>query len=597
MKTLLIGNTEYVSEEFIRNAFPGDSVVLIGNPNLKSDKNHQIISHGFTMEDERTDQMLLGYHFDKIVYFSNFLTWNGEQLGELERIQRIFHNYQISPETRMIYLTAHESGYPKTSGKKEVARVSVSVFNHYCKSMGVSVKIVRIPFLYSASYREDFLYKALKAIDEKRKVVLNVAPEDYTFFLSPKDLSALLFKLFERWDNKSEVLEYADKMQLQYSELEKAVRKAVGRNVTVEYTGKTTAIPIAETNTSLEDRYGWAQGISIARQFPELYQDYQRKNHPKVRSSRKVLNWMKKHQRLILLLELVLGFLCTELVSKAVSSSIRFRSVDFRLMYVVVMGSMYGINTGIIASLLAGAALAGAFVSNGLSLISLFYDPSNWLPFVGYFAVGIICGYIKLKNQDEIALVKNENKLLQSKILSLEQLYSEALENQRSYKKQIFSSRDSFAKALEITQRLDTLESDKVIMQALFVLEELLENRSVAIYAVDSLKRFGRLATCSFEIKGNMQNTIDLSIYADAMTSIQSGEVWTNVELQDGFPMHIAPLHGVDGAEYLVMLWNSSFEQNEIYYINKVKILCGMIESSLVRAMKYQKLIESTKDK
>ena len=88
METLLGGKTGYSTRKFIRAAFPEESVVVLGDPRLKTSKKNQITSYPVKLEDSRAGDVIDGYRFERVVYFSNYLTLHGEREGELEQIRK-----------------------------------------------------------------------------------------------------------------------------------------------------------------------------------------------------------------------------------------------------------------------------------------------------------------------------------------------------------------------------------------------------------------------------------------------------------------------------------------------------------------------------
>lgn len=42
------------------------------------------------------------------------------------------------------------------------------------------------------------------------------------------------------------------------------------------------------------------------------------------------------------------------------------------------------------------------FALYGYTFQGLFYEPSNWLPFIAYFVVGAVCGYVQLRNSEAV---------------------------------------------------------------------------------------------------------------------------------------------------------------------------------------------------
>lgn len=279
-----------------------------------------------------------------------------------------------------------------------------------------------------------------------------------------------------------------------------------------------------------------------------------------------------------------------ELLSELSMNSAQFRMVDFRLLFVVITGCVYGVNMGVAAAVLAGLALGFAYAADGTNWMTLFYEPMNWLPFVAYLSAGVICGYTRLKNQDRVQYARHENKLLQDKFRTLKSLYFDTQEEQKLYKRQIVSSRDSFGKIFEITKRLDVNNLAELYKRAARVLEEALDNETVAIYSVDREKGCANLEACSKKIRQEAAKQIRLADYDQALLLTRRGDVWVNNELLADYPMYLAEAKGSEDVTILIMVLRSSFEQNGIFYTNLFKIICGLIESALLRAVQYQKL-------
>ena len=90
--------------------------------------------------------------------------------------------------------------------------------------------------------------------------------------------------------------------------------------------------------------------------------------------------------------------------------------IDFRLMFVMLIGTVYGLNTGVLAAVLASVSLAAGYLRQGTTLMLLFYEPSNWLAFIVYFVVGASCGYVQLRNTEAARFVREENHLLRDRL-------------------------------------------------------------------------------------------------------------------------------------------------------------------------------------
>ncbi|WP_223361708.1 Rossmann-fold NAD(P)-binding domain-containing protein [Streptococcus gordonii] len=105
MKTLLFGNTGYISKEFIEEAFPNNDVYIFGETNLTGLKRVTVFKK---TEAIGIAEILENYRFDQILYLSNFLTYKNQQIGELERLQDFLKNTSKLTWSKIIYLTGPE---------------------------------------------------------------------------------------------------------------------------------------------------------------------------------------------------------------------------------------------------------------------------------------------------------------------------------------------------------------------------------------------------------------------------------------------------------------------------------------------------------
>lgn len=266
----------------------------------------------------------------------------------------------------------------------------------------------------------------------------------------------------------------------------------------------------------------------------------------------------------------------------------QFKMIDLRLVFIVLFGSLYGINYGIAAAALETVSLLAAYEREGVGWTTLFYEPSNWIPFIFYFAVGAICGYVRMKNKENIEFVTDENKLIQEKFLFMRDMYQDSLYDKRTYKKQIMGSRDSFGKIFDITRKLDTVLPQELFIETIHVMEDMLENHAVAVYSLGKNSEFGRLEIASKEIRSEFPNSIRISKYQAAISELEDGNVWVNCELLPDYPAYMAGIRKNKELVMIVCIKEVRSDQMTLYYMNLFKILCGLVEVALLRALEYQ---------
>ena len=63
MRTLLVGNTGYITNEFIEEAFPESLVMLLGDTIVKTNRRKNLLVRPFTQSEEELEDLLYWKHF------------------------------------------------------------------------------------------------------------------------------------------------------------------------------------------------------------------------------------------------------------------------------------------------------------------------------------------------------------------------------------------------------------------------------------------------------------------------------------------------------------------------------------------------------
>ena len=492
---------------------------------------------------------------------------------------------------RIVYLTGPERLYDVTTGKTLLVSEMENLSREYAKLYKTTVKIIRSPYLYSEQYEKDFLNTVFREISAQQKITFQEDESQRMFFLSMQDLAELMYKIFDNWDEDEEILNIADGFDHCFKDLGDKLTELCP-HLKVSYARYSIMENMLKDDKIIRYKYGWFPKISILEELPELYEHYQERNNIKEGRLDSLKHIISKHKAAVRVAEFAAFFILFELLNGIAGNQAQFKMIDLRLIFVVLFGSTYGINYGIAAAAAESLSLIRAFEAEGSSWYVLFYEPSNWIPFIFYFAVGAICGYIRMKNRDNVQFIKEENNLLQEKFLFTREMYQETIEDKNLYKKQILGSKDSFGKIFDITRKLDVIQPQELYIETIRVLEDVLENKTFGLYTLNRENGYGRLETASAQVQGNYPNSIKLSEYSAAMEELENGNVWANREFLEKYPMYMAGVRKNGELVMLICIQQASREQMSLYFLNLFKILTGLVETSLLRALEYQKAVE-----
>ena len=591
MRTLLVGNTGYITNKFVEEAFPESLVMVMGDTSIRKNRKKNLFVRPFVKNEKELKDIFSTYDFEQIIYFSNYLSFHGETYGEAEMLRKILQLCRGKRNMRIVYLTGPERLYDVPTGKTLLVSEMENLSREYAKLYKTTVKIIRSPYLYSEQYEKDFLNTVFREISVEQKITFQEDESQRMFFLSMQDLAELMYKIFDNWDEKEEILNIADVFDHCFKDLGDKLTELCP-HLKVSYARYSIMENMLKDDKIIRYKYGWFPKISILEELPELYEHYQERNNIKAGRLDIIKHILSKYKTVVRAVEFAAFFILFELLNGIAGNQAQFKMIDLRLLFVVLFGSMYGINYGIAAAAAESLSLIRAFEAEGSSWYVLFYEPSNWIPFIFYFAVGAICGYIRMKNKNNVQFIKEENDLLQEKFLFTREMYQEAIEDKNLYKKQILGSKDSFGKIFDITRKLDVIQPQELYIETIRVLEDVLENKTFGLYTLNRENGYGRLETASAQVQGNYPNSIKLSEYSAAMEELENGNVWANREFLENYPMYMAGIRKNGELVMLICIQQVSREQMSLYFLNLFKILSGLVETSLLRALEYQKAVE-----
>ena len=496
MKVLLAGNTGYVTEEFVEEAFPECQVMVLGNKMIKTVRRRELISRPFPRTELELGDIFRTYEFEAVVYFSNYLTLHGELEGEAENLRKILQYCRKGVQSHFLYVTGPEGMYDVPTGKTLLVQNAEDVCRRYAGLYGLRVKILRVPYLYSGTYKKDFFYRIFQASKESQKLFFQEAPEQKACFLYSMDLAELMYKLFDNWNDEEEVLNVPDVFDICFQDVTEELKKVLSP-VSIIYKSSAVVEKIKEDDRQIRTNYNWFPKISVLDHISEMYKEYNeytKNNGGKVSWLTRLFN---QNQRWLRVCEFVVCFLAFEFLQRLLGNQAQFKMIDLRLVFIVLFGSLYGLGYGIAGAAAQTVSLLLAYESQGTKWYTLFYEPANWIPFIFYFAAGAVCGYVRMKNRENLEFISEENQLIREKFLFMRDLYQATLQDKKRYKKQILGSKDSFGKIFDITRKLDIVQPEELFIETMHIMEEVLENETFAFYSLSQKNGYGRLEAAS----------------------------------------------------------------------------------------------------
>ncbi len=507
----------------------------------------------------------------------------GHQTGTERFI--LISNLEVYGESEMIIES--EEPIPVTpSGKIAVNAESLCQFY---ASDDFRVSIIRVPSVYGFEEDYSILGGLIRQSIKQKTVRIPFAKLAHCNFLHSDDLAKLISAILEddapgpcqTFNLGTEDINYfflSQQLNITFPEV----------NYSFPEDTDSTASPRKIIGKNAKNNYNWNPEHNLANDLPLLAES------PSVGSKRKKLfterirNAALKLRPFLVWIEVTVGAFLMHMFTVWTSTIVEFRVVDYRLIYVVLIGSIHGLLFGIIAAILAAASAAFSWNTIGLDFALLIYNVENWIPFAVYFLAGAVTGYVHDKQENDLQFEKHQTELIHEKYTFLYSLYNEISTIKNRLREQLVGYRDSFGRFFRIANELNEFDEDNIFFKALEILEDLMKNEQIAIYSIESTGHYGRLQVSSKTLTKDIPKSMRLADYAEALPVLKSGDVFQNKDLVANYPAYIAPIMNSDQLIGLVIIWEAQFDQFNMYYYNLFKVITGLIQSALVRAATFE---------
>lgn len=596
---LLTGNIKSVTNSMLEKIEGKLKIVLCGDTSVKEFKDKRVVRYPFRENDREYRGIFKSYNFETAVYFSRVLDGQKRLYDEIENLENALYSAVLSGVHHFIYLTTNDYVDYADTTRTKLLKTCEDICKQFVDENDISVLILRLPYIFTMEETDCHLTKTIKRALEDRIICLDGSKEQITDFISDEDLGNLLARVYDEPLTGFRIANISGGNEMKLEKLAGFIQQVTGVEQ-VRYLDYREAVPIFINDGLMRQYYGWFATHLLENDMEDLVEVFKNNKKQIQKRRRRRIRNEKIRKALFVSGEMVFVFLMAELLTAWTANNYRMDYVDFRLLFVVIMGIIHGTGAGIVASILACVGyFAGDIFENNWQII--FFNIENWLPFAAYFLSGTIVGHVKDKNEENLRFLKEQSEILESKYAFLNDLYGKTLENKEEFSKQVIGYEDSFGKIYQVVRKLNSTMTDNIFYEAVFAIEESLSSTSVAIYTVGENSHFARLNVCSREINHQLAKSLNLEEYPMMSEQLFHNQNWYNAEGMSGYPAYAAPVWKDEQLHGAILIWRVKAAQMKMDYFNKFSILAGLVQDALIRAIEYgqqqaaAQMIENTK--
>lgn len=435
----------------------------------------------------------------------------------------------------------------------------------------------------------------MNSIFNERKLLIYGDGNQTRDFIYVEDVADAVYKSMQF--SISDVINISTNKQISINDLVDSLRK-LHPSIEVEYTKarKGDILHSRLLNNKAVEELNWAPKYSLNEGMDRTYSWYKenlKKSKPKKmkKEKEKKPERFSSIKKILPYIENLLALVVVFLLSKFSKDYGLDIDIDFKLVYIIVIGIVYGLKQSSISVILSCLLFIWEINERGQDILSLLYNADTLIRFCLYIFVGGALGYSIDIKKHEIDNKNDEIEEIKEKFDFLYDMYDESKLVREELQNQIISTEDSFGKIYKITSSLNTLEPEKVFGATVGVIEEIMKSKDVFIFSVSKTQNYLRLISSSKESKVNVPKSLKVQDFPEIERLIYEKKIFINRDLKKSLPIMMSPIVVNDKVLALIAIYNLEFEKMSLYKGNLLKVVSNLVTSSLARAYQYDQVI------
>lgn len=587
MNILITGNLFSLAPTLAQEFSKGNNKIVIASKNAKElfgFRNNRISVLSVNLAEPISIDVLASYKFDVAIFIStreeglnsDLSEGNGELLDGLKNTLEICKQTGVK---NMVYISSTEvygdmEDTLETETPQPVSTNGFTLFagEQYCKlyreKFGLNTTIVRVPYIYGPDEKTSLIYNLIQKCNKQEEIIIPAKEDRSASFIHANDVKDFIERLAtEVYRPEHAVINLSSSKWINFVDLGNLLNEQFP-NVRFKFNEENAIYTRPAQVLSARSAFDWVDLHVFQNDLPDLVKSIISGPQSKEGDFQKVWRRITEAPGIIKWAELILGAFIMQFLSEMTGTLIQFKYVDFRLLFVVLMSVVYGMRFGIFAAILASLSILYTWYKLSLDWALLTHNVGNWFPFVIYFITALLIGYRRDKYETDIEYEKKQTTLIYNKYSFLYDVFMDIRALKDKFREQLVGYRDSFGKIFTITRELDSLEEDTVFIKALNILQDIMENESIAIYTIAGNKNFARLEVNSPALNDQISKSLNLKDFPEIQERIAQGEVYQNTAILSGYPAYVSPILNGDTPVALVAIWKATYDQYSLDYSN-----------------------------
>ena len=598
MKIVYIGRSDGLAETLAeRMGQEGNDVYLLSDKELPQ-KSKGVSRHRFYRSPRKGESFgkLLNSIVPDLVIFAgnNYISSiHGEESDEdVTQLARSLRAVAAFPHVKFILLSSIEV-YGDTRGKADESAECMAVSERgvrfireeqlldiYRKQHGMDAVILRVSQLYTSRPKEgegDILSQCFSEDVKAEEQRL----DDVFQPLHVSDFVDAVKKVMDA--GKQPVYNVCGSVEVSQKRLYQMVCQAEDRKVQTIQWREPACVTLGDSS-QIRQELGWSEFRNLEEQLKKGEITYER-DLSKRRNKKKwtIPTDVRQTVENLLLLEVffVLNSLC--------ASHSLFSQVDWLMIYVILISVSYNIYQSALAAVLASAVY---LYSQNLSILEMttFYSYADTvLAFMQFISLGLIVSYTANTLRQDAWSVRLDLDMLKEEYQDLRAVNDENVLIKNEYEERLLTSKTGFPKLYDLISRLMSGEPDRILMETMQVVSELVRTDTVAVYQGQEGSPWLRLVGALGDSSVMDGKSWNLSGFPRIWDAVDRGELYQG-EVGSGEPAVVLPIVCQGVSQAVVLIKTLPYECETLYHVNLLKTMSLLLRDVMEKALQYEEL-------
>ncbi len=555
-----------------------------------------------TLTQEAIGSVLRMHDIDTVVFhYGAYQQTNTEEtidessIPALCALLEVLHAYPIR---HFLYLSTEELAFFSETPRVAEMRFAESLINYYARADELPAVILKLGMVYGKGDARGMGYigRLVEGLAEGRTVESRCYPDSLVDLIYAGDVAMAAYELL-LCDARG-TYHVLTGQPITMDELNQTVSRMMDKPLHVDYWEQEDTLTAAEMfrlSLPLREETGWMPMYLLSGRGRELLKEavdtaaHGRQAPRKADTLKHRFKVFKKQKRLLAALaEVLVMFVVTQLLLPYVHDSVDLRFVDLRLLFVMLSAIRYGMGMGLASMGLASLSYVLTLRQMGIDMSYLLYSVDTWIPFIIYGICGVAVGYWADRRNDMLEEAGEKYDALSERYDFLFSLHKEVLEVKQGLQRQLSSSKESFGKAYEVTERLSSLSPDKVLYESVDVFAEMMDNCQAAIWLLSPDSGFARLNASTSGMRDSLPRTLMMGSLPELAAGFDRDGLFINRALNPDYPDLAAPIRRENRVIAFVALYQLKPSGYTLQHQNLFRVLVGLTENSLLHALQYE---------